>query len=71
MESEVCAVPGESKISQSLIVNQTEASKEINSIFPDGLRARVLEFVQFKNTARMDDLGEHHSYPHQLVSPAN
>ncbi|KAF2652176.1 glycosyltransferase family 57 protein [Lophiostoma macrostomum CBS 122681] len=56
MESEVCAVPGVRKYSQSLIVNQTEASIEINSIFPDGLRARVLEFVQFKNTARMDDL---------------
>lgn len=37
---------------------QTEASKEINSIFPESLRARVLEFVQFRNTARMDDLGE-------------
>ncbi|KAF2015517.1 glycosyltransferase family 57 protein [Aaosphaeria arxii CBS 175.79] len=33
-----------------------EASKEINSIFPEGLRSRVLEFVQFRNTARMDDL---------------
>jgi alpha-1,3-glucosyltransferase len=37
---------------------QMEAAKEINSIFPEGLRARVLDFVQFKNTARMDDLGQ-------------
>jgi hypothetical protein len=37
---------------------QTEAVKEIDSIFPEGLRSRVLEFVQFRNTARMDDLGK-------------
>lgn len=36
--------------------SETEASREINSIFPEGLRSRVLEFVQFENTARMDDL---------------
>ncbi|KAF2686344.1 glycosyltransferase family 57 protein [Lentithecium fluviatile CBS 122367] len=36
--------------------SETEASKEIDSIFPEGLRSRVLEFVQFRNTARMDDL---------------
>jgi hypothetical protein len=40
------------------VIVQAEAAKEINSIFPEGLRARVLEFVQFHNTARMDDLGE-------------
>ncbi|CAO2651643.1 Nn.00g042130.m01.CDS01 [Neocucurbitaria sp. VM-36] len=35
---------------------QTEASKEINSIFPDSLRSPVLRYVQFRTTARMDDL---------------
>lgn len=35
---------------------EMEASKEVKSIFPEGLRARVLQFVQFRNTARMDDL---------------
>lgn len=43
---------------KSVTAQQTEASKEINSIFPEGLRARVLEFVQFRNTNRMDDLGK-------------
>lgn len=43
---------------QSVTPVQTEASREINSIFPEGLRSRVLEFVQFENTARMDDLGK-------------
>ncbi|KAF2875114.1 ALG6, ALG8 glycosyltransferase family-domain-containing protein [Massariosphaeria phaeospora] len=38
------------------IESETEASNEINSIFPDTLRSRVLEFIQFRNTARMDDL---------------
>ncbi|ORY10467.1 ALG6, ALG8 glycosyltransferase family-domain-containing protein [Clohesyomyces aquaticus] len=38
------------------IESELEASKEINSIFPEGLRSRVLAFVQFRNTARMDDL---------------
>ena len=37
---------------------QTEASKEINSIFPDSLRSPVLRYVQFRTTARMDDLGK-------------
>jgi alpha-1,3-glucosyltransferase len=37
---------------------QTEASKEINSIFPDGLRSPVLHYVQFQDHHRMDDLGE-------------
>lgn len=37
---------------------QTEASREIDSIFPDALRSRVLHFVQFRTTSRMDDLGK-------------
>ena len=37
---------------------QTEASREIDSIFPDALRSRVLHFVQFLTTPRMDDLGK-------------
>ncbi|KAF2735998.1 hypothetical protein EJ04DRAFT_463970 [Polyplosphaeria fusca] len=40
----------------SLHAVQFEASSVINSIFPESLRARVLAFVQFRNTARMDDL---------------
>lgn len=46
---------GQSK--QGITFFQMEASREINSIFPEGLRSRVLQFVQFRNTARMDDLG--------------
>ncbi|KAF2277796.1 uncharacterized protein EI97DRAFT_374129 [Westerdykella ornata] len=41
----------------SLTSPQRETSKEIDSIFPEALRARVLQFVQFRNTPRMDDLG--------------
>lgn len=37
---------------------QVEASKEVKTNFPEYMRKRVLEFVQFENTARMDDLGE-------------
>ena len=37
---------------------QTEASREIDSIFPDALRSRVLHYVQFLTTSRMDDLGK-------------
>jgi hypothetical protein len=58
MESEVRWPPDLIKGWQQLIAGrQTEAVKEIDSIFPEGLRSRVLEFVQFRNTARMDDLG--------------
>ncbi|KAF2714740.1 glycosyltransferase family 57 protein [Pleomassaria siparia CBS 279.74] len=52
MDSEVCF--------PYVTPTQTEASIEINSIFPEGLRARVLQYIQFKNTARMDDL-EHYA----------
>lgn len=59
MESEVGRPQEMGKRRQRLIsVRQTEAVKEIDSIFPEGLRSRVLEFVQFSNTARMDDLGK-------------
>lgn len=37
---------------------QTEASREIDSIFPDVLRSRILHAVQFRTTSRMDDLGK-------------
>lgn len=60
MESEVR--PGRSleEVLKSVTITtpQQEAAQEIDSIFPEGLRARVLEFVQFENTPRMDDLGE-------------
>lgn len=36
--------------------SENEASMEVNSILPEQLRSRVLDFVQFKNTGRMDDL---------------
>ncbi|CAN9338261.1 unnamed protein product [Alternaria alternata] len=36
--------------------SETEATKEINSIFPDGLRSPVLHYVQFQDHHRMDDL---------------
>jgi hypothetical protein len=58
MESEVCNPQTVGRSKPCLIEAQMEASKEINSIFPEALRSRVLEFVQFRNTARMDDLGE-------------
>ena len=34
-----------------------ESTKEIDSYFPEALRERVLNFVQFNRTSRMDDLG--------------
>jgi len=45
-------------MSQMVTIVQTEASKEINSIFPDTLRAPLLRYVQFQTTLRMDDLGK-------------
>ncbi|KAK7189722.1 ddt domain-containing protein [Paraphaeosphaeria sporulosa] len=58
MESEVR--PGRSleEVLKSVTITtpQQEASQEIDSIFPEGLRSRVLEFVQFEITPRMDDL---------------
>ncbi|KAL6150480.1 glycosyl transferase [Exserohilum turcicum] len=36
--------------------SETEASKEINTIFPDGLKSPVLHYVQFQDHHRMDDL---------------
>ncbi|KAF2187276.1 glycosyltransferase family 57 protein [Zopfia rhizophila CBS 207.26] len=39
--------------------SEMEASKEINSFFPERLRAQVLAFVQFLHTPRMDDLVNH------------
>ena len=41
---------------------QTEASKEINSIFPDNLRSPVLHYAQFQDHHRMDDLGKQALY---------
>jgi hypothetical protein len=57
MESEVGFAFIPQDTGQKVTVAQTEASKEINSIFPEGLRSRVLHYVQFMNTPRMDDLG--------------
>ncbi|KAL1606601.1 glycosyl transferase [Paraconiothyrium brasiliense] len=58
MESEVR--PGRSleEVLKSVTITtpQQEASQEIDSIFPEGLRSRVLAFVQFETTPRMDDL---------------
>jgi len=56
--SEVCSTHDVHVSGQNVTAVQLEASKEINSVFPEGLRARVLALVQFKETARMDDLGK-------------
>jgi hypothetical protein len=57
-ESEVRSTPVLEKGCLIVTTPQSEASREINSILPDALRARVLEHVQFENTSRMDDLGK-------------
>lgn len=57
-ESEVRSTPVLEKGSLIVTTPQAEASKEINSILSDGLRSRILEYVQFETTGRMDDLGE-------------
>lgn len=56
MESQVSSEPVWEGI--KVTETQTEASREIDSIFPDALRSRVLHFVQFRTTPRMDDLGK-------------
>ena len=60
MESQVSSEPVWEGI--KVTETQTEASREIDSIFPDALRSRVLHFVQFLTTPRMDDLGKIYSY---------
>lgn len=57
-ESEVGSTSILVKADEEVTSVQTEASKEINSIFPDGLRSPVLHYVQFQDHHRMDDLGE-------------
>jgi hypothetical protein len=57
-ESEVRSTPVLEKGSLIVITPQAEPSKEINSILSDDLRARVLDYVQFQSTSRMDDLGK-------------
>jgi hypothetical protein len=57
-ESEVRSTPVLEKGCLIVTTPQSEASREINSILPDALRSRVLEYVQFENTTRMDDLGK-------------
>jgi len=57
-ESEVRSTPVLEKGSLIVTTPQAEASKEINSILSDGLRSRVLDYVQFQTTSRMDDLGK-------------
>ncbi|KAJ4338259.1 glycosyl transferase [Didymella glomerata] len=54
MESQVSSEPVWEGI--KVTETQTEASREIDSIFSDVLRSRVLHFVQFRTTPRMDDL---------------
>jgi hypothetical protein len=58
-ESEVRSTPVLEPGSLIVTTPQTEASREINSILSDGLRSRVLNYVQFSTTFRMDDLGEY------------
>jgi hypothetical protein len=57
-ESEVRSTPVLEKGSLIVTTPQSEASKEINSILSEALRSRVLEYVQFQTTTRMDDLGK-------------
>jgi hypothetical protein len=57
-ESEVRSTPVLEKGSLIVTTPQSEASKEINSILPEALRSRVLEYVQFQTTSRLDDLGK-------------
>ena len=56
-ESEVGSTSILVKADEEVTSVQTEATKEINSIFPDGLRSPVLHYVQFQDHHRMDDLG--------------
>lgn len=56
MESQVSSEPVWEGI--KVTETQTEASREIDSIFPDALRSRILHSVQFRTTSRMDDLGK-------------
>lgn len=46
------------KAGQEVTSFQMEASKEINTVFPDALRSHVLRYVQFQTIPRMDDLGK-------------
>lgn len=62
MESEVRPGRSLAEVLQSVTTHQQEAAEEIDSIFPEGLRSRVLNFVQFRTTSRMDDLGKFATY---------
>ncbi|KAF1833532.1 hypothetical protein BDW02DRAFT_599008 [Decorospora gaudefroyi] len=55
-ESEVGATSILVKADEGITSVQTEASKEINKIFPDGLRSPVLHYAQFQDHHRIDDL---------------
>ncbi|RMZ67011.1 dolichyl pyrophosphate Glc1Man9 c2 alpha-13-glucosyltransferase [Pyrenophora seminiperda CCB06] len=55
-ESEVGSTSILVKADEEVTSVQTEASKEINSIFPDNLRSPVLHYAQFQDHHRMDDL---------------
>ncbi|KAI0591513.1 Glycosyltransferase family 57 protein [Pyrenophora tritici-repentis] len=55
-ESEVGSTSILVKADEEVTSVQTEASKEINSIFPDNLRSPVLQYAQFQDHHRMDDL---------------
>jgi hypothetical protein len=57
-ESEVRSTPVLEKGCLIVTTPQSEASKEINSILPEALRSRILEYVQFDTTSRIDDLGK-------------
>ncbi|EMD85745.1 hypothetical protein COCHEDRAFT_1228781 [Bipolaris maydis C5] len=55
-ESEVGSTSILVKADEEVTSVQTEASKEINSIFPDSLKSPVLHYVQFQDHERIDDL---------------
>ena len=57
LESEVRDLESVQQLGAQLTKMKREASDEIDTIFPEILRARVLQFVQHMTTSRMDDLG--------------
>ncbi|USP77506.1 glycosyltransferase family 57 protein [Curvularia clavata] len=56
LESEVGSTSILVKADEEVTSVQTEASKEINNVFPDSLKSPVLHYVQFQDHHRMDDL---------------
>lgn len=69
MESEVRPGRTMAEVLKSVTIttSQQEAAQEIDSTLPEGLRARVLDWIQFQTTARMDDLGRFPTDPKKIT----